>query len=90
MSYIIVYTYPYSLEEGVVLKWVTDVIQAPAGIGSAFARNYETGRRLQQLWQAAQQRYHSPGYRSRRALWPNSIWRHLATRLPRQMSGCAK
>jgi hypothetical protein len=49
MSYIIVYTYPYSLEEGVVLKWVTDVIQAPAGIGSAFARNYETGRRLQQL-----------------------------------------
>ena len=34
------HTPPYTLDAHKVLKWVTDTVQAPAGLGSAFARNY--------------------------------------------------
>jgi len=31
---------PYTLDHGKILRWITEVVQAPAGIGSAFGRNY--------------------------------------------------
>ena len=31
---------PYTLDNGKILRWITEVVQAPAGIGSAFGRNY--------------------------------------------------